>query len=258
MPTTYAHYRFGTQMLNQMPGDIRRVAKRFRRLFDMGLHGPDLLFYGPSLPTKGMKPGRKFHYQTGKDFFTRVCRGLRLEPNEAGCAYLYGLLCHYCLDSLCHPFVEEQTKPGQCSHAEIEAEFDRFLLETDGKIPPHRQDLSLHIRLTPGECETAARFYPGISTSQIRLCVQNMSLLTKLMATPEGVGRTLLRKGMGLASQSDLVMPVSPNPGCTELDGQLLDLYNRAAEHFTPMLAQLIAHMTYNAPLGEEFAPIFG
>ena len=181
---------------------------------------------------------------------------MRLEPNEAGCAYLYGLLCHYCLDSLCHPFVEEQT--GTCSHPEIEAEFDRFLLETDGKIPPHSQDLSPHIRLTPGECETVARFYPGISAGQIRICVQNMRLFTKMLATPEGVGRTLLQKSMGLASKSGLVMTVGPNPGCTELDGKLLALYDRAAERFLGMLAQLVAHMTYNAPLGEEFSPIFG
>jgi len=258
MPSTYAHYRFGCQMLSHMPGDIRRVAKRFRQLFDMGLHGPDLLFFGPSLPSKAMHPGRKFHYQTGADFFGRVCRSLRLEPNEAGLAYLYGLLCHYCLDSLCHPFIREQAEQGSCSHPRIEAEFDRFLLEKDGKIPPHTQDLSPHIRLTPGECETVARFYPGIGTGQIRLCVQNMRLLTKLLAAPEGVGRKLVLGGMGLAAKKDMVMPIGPDPGCTELDGALLKLYDRAAEQFPEMLAQLVAHMTYNAPLGEAFSPIFG
>lgn len=258
MPSTYAHYRFGIQMLNQMPGDIRRVAKRFRRLFDVGLHGPDLLFFGPSLPSKAMKPGRKFHYQTGADFFTRVCRSLRLEPNEAGFAYLYGLLCHYCLDSLCHPFIREQAEQGICSHPQIEAEFDRFLLETDGKIPAHTQDLSPHIRLTPGECETVARFYPGISSGHIRLCVHNMKLVIKLLAAPEGVGRKLVQGGMGLAAKKDLVMTVGPDPSCTELDGELLALYDRAAEQFPDMLAQLVAHTTYNAPLGEAFSPIFG
>ena len=258
MPSTYAHYRFGCQMLNQMPGDIRRVAKRFRQLFDMGLHGPDLLFFGLTLPSKAMHPGRKFHHQTGADFFARVCRSLRLDPNEAGLAYLYGLLCHYCLDSLCHPFIREQAERGSCSHPRIEAEFDRFLLEKDGKIPPHTQDLSPHIRLTPGECETVTRFYPGISAGQIRLCVQNMRLFTKLMAVPEGVGRKLVQGSMGLAAKKDHVIPASPDPGCTELDGALLALYDRAAELFPEMLAQLVAHMTYNAPLAEAFSPIFG
>lgn len=258
MPSTYAHYRFGVQMLALMPGDVRRTVNRFRRLFDVGLHGPDLLFYNPALPSKLGNPGRKFHRQNGTDFFARVCRGLRLEPNEAGSAYLYGVLCHYCLDSLCHPFIEEQAGQRGIPYPETETEFDRYLLELDGKIPPHTQDLSPHIQLTPGECETVAKFYPGTSVSQIRTCVRNMALVTRLLAAPEGAGRMLMEKGMGLAAKRAHVMTAEPNPRCADMDETLLALYEQAAARFPAMLAQLIAHMTYNAPLGEEFTQMFG
>ena len=45
MPSTYAHYRFGKRVLERLDGDARRIAERHRALFDIGLHGPDVLFH---------------------------------------------------------------------------------------------------------------------------------------------------------------------------------------------------------------------
>lgn len=261
MPANYAHYRFGVAMLGKMPGDIARTVKRFRWLYDMGLHGPDLFYYhNPLLQTKVGALGSRFHKQTGQEFFGRVCRSLRLNPTEAGQAYLYGLLCHYALDSLCHPFLHRAAREARLSHLRIEGEFDRFLLETDGKTPPHTQNLSLHIRLTPGECETVAKFYPPATAAQIRDCVRNMAAITKLFSAPEGTARAALQKGVQFAAKdaADRMIPSAPDSRCAHLNGPLLDLYRQAEERFPTMLTQLSAHMTYNAALGEEFLETFG
>lgn len=256
MPSTYAHYRFGVAMLPGMPGDVRRTIGRFRRLFDVGLHGPDIFFYNPML-RKGASesPGRKFHKQNGRDFFQRVCRVTRMEKSEAAQAYLYGVLCHYVLDSACHPFVNEQSALGPATHFEMETEFDRFLLELDGKRPPESQDMSPHLHLTPGECETVAKFYPGATARSVGACVANMARCTKLFATPDGARRTVLRKSMEALGPkvSGLLMTVGPNPRCANLDHSLLELYNRAVEAFPEMLVQIQAHLTYNGSLGDEF-----
>ena len=51
MPAFYAHYRFGCDVLNQLPEDIRSICTAHRGLFDIGLHGPDIyFFYRPVLP----------------------------------------------------------------------------------------------------------------------------------------------------------------------------------------------------------------
>lgn len=261
MPSIYAHYRFGVNMLPAMPGDVRRTIGRFRRLFDVGLHGPDIFFYNPQL-LKGASDtlGRKYHSQTGRDFFQRACRVTRLEKSEAAQAYLYGVLCHYALDSLCHPFIREQVALGPAGHLEIEAEFDRFLLERDGKRPPESQDMSPHIQLTPGECETVAKFYPGATPRSVQSGVTNMARLTKLFATPDGARRTVLRKSMETVSPkfSGLLMTVGPNPRCANLDHTLIQLYDRATEAFPELLVQIQAQLTYNGALGEEFAEQFG
>lgn len=260
MPAAYAHYRFGAAMLGLMPADIGRSVKRYRSLYDVGLHGPDLFFfYNPLVPTKTGKLGSKFHTQTGQEFFGRVCRSVRLEPSEAAQAYLYGVLCHYCLDSACHPFVEDMSRES-VSHTQIESEFDRFLLEKDGKSPACEQDISKHMHLSMEECRVVARFYPGATPRQIHTGVKNMALVKKALATKEGKHRDLMAKTIGLASEeySAFVMKAEPDPACAHLNDGFYVLYEAAEKLYPELLLQLGAHLTYNAPLGEEFNPTFG
>lgn len=260
MPATYAHYRFGSQMLQTMPADIRRTAKRFRRMYDVGLHGPDLFFYyQPAMPSKIRVLGHKFHVQTGREFFSRVCRNLRMEPSEGSKAYLYGLLCHYTLDKCCHPLVENWSRDGSISHTRIETEFDRHLLECDGKGNPAKVDLSGHLTLTPEECRLVSRFYPGAESGHIRVSVKSMALIRKLLAS-QGKPAALIAQTFGLASRefADMRHFPLPDPRCEVFNRELMRQYQQAGEKFPKMLIQLGAHLTYNAPLGEEFNLIFG
>ena len=261
MPAAYAHYRFGAQMLGRMPADVQRTAKRHRRLFDVGLHGPDLFFfYRPVISTKTGRLGHKFHMQTGREFFSRVCRNLRLEPSEEGQAYLYGVLCHYMLDAHCHPLVVQADWEGPVTHSRIEAEFDRFLMELDGIRPPKEMRITKHMTLKEGECGIVSRFYPGTDKKVIGESLRGMANIRKIMELPEGPVRTAVIKTMGVGSATfrDMVVRGTPDPECAHLNGLLLKKYQQAAKVFPQMLLQLSAHLTYNAPLGEGFDPIFG
>ena len=261
MPSTYAHYRFGCAMLANMPGDTRRTVQRFRRLFDVGLHGPDIFYYQPTL-FRGETGylGVKYHDQPGRDFFQRACRAARMERSEAAMAYIYGVLCHYCLDSVCYPFIKTQAELGPATAMEIETEFDRYLLELDGRVPPCAQDLSPHLKLTPGECETVARFYPPATARNVQDSVKCMAWLTKLLATPEGTKRKVMRTSVGLLARdyAGLVMNNTPNPNCAQLDTLLLARYREAEAKFPEMLRQMSEHLTYSAPFEADFDPKFG
>lgn len=260
MPSNYAHFRFGSAMLDVMPGDIRRTVCRYRRLYDVGLHGPDIFFYyNPLLPEKSRKLGRKFHGQTGSEFFARVCRNLRLQPSEAGYAYLFGVLAHYCLDSVSHPLVLAATKGGEISHLAIETEFDRFLLEKDGRKPAHTYDPSPHIRLTAEECKIVPQFYPGTNSRQIQETVRSMAQATKLLAGKNPGYRLIMEKSLHLVPGNvrDLVMPEQPDPACEKINAELFCAYEDAMEKATRMINRLGAHLTYNAPLGEDFTSTF-
>lgn len=261
MPGIYAHYRMGKELLPQLPGDTARTIARFRRLFDMGLHGPDIFLYrNPVLPASVSALWTKFHAQDGKTFFVRVCRLTRMERSEAAQSYLYGVLCHYALDSVFCPFLKEQAAALGIPAGEIEAEFDRFLLEKDGKNPPESQDLSAHLRLTPGECATVAKFYPPATPRQVQGCVGHMAKQVRLCAVPEGARRTALRAAMQASRLPGrhMLMPAGANKRCCELNEQLLALYEQALEEFPELLRQVQANLTYNGGFDERFDKIFG
>ena len=261
MPGNYAHYRFGAELLKSMPADVRRTVNRHRALYDVGLHGPDIFFYyNPALKTNVGSLGYKFHRQSGRDFFTRVCKRHRLEPSEPARAYLYGLLAHYCLDQVCHPFIHTHTDEGPIGHTELETEFDRFLLAADGKMPPHTHDRSRHITLSKGECVTVSGFFPPATPADIHRSVSHMAAILKFLASPRGPKRTALNAAISITGDkfSQFVMPPMANPNCAHLDEELMGLYQKALEAYPALAEQLTAHLTYNATLGEAFAAPFG
>ena len=45
MPTTYAHYTFGQEVLKNLDGEIKKIIDKNIDLYNIGLHGPDILFY---------------------------------------------------------------------------------------------------------------------------------------------------------------------------------------------------------------------
>lgn len=260
MPSNYAHYRFGAELLPQLPEDVQRTVKRFRGLYDVGLHGPDLFFYySPLTKTKIGGLGHSYHLFTGAEFFQRSARRLRLDPSDAGIAYLYGVLGHYCLDSAAHPSVNGWNDAGRAGHVEIEVEFDRYLLELDGKSPAYTQDLSPHLHLGPGACDTIAEFYPPATGRHIRQALKNMIFVTKTLTVPDGARRTLVKKVMGLGGPvTQIIMGKDPNPNCLWAPEEMMPLYRQAAENFPVMARELQAHMEKGTPLGPLFQRDFG
>ena len=261
MPAHYAHYRFGDQLLPTLPANVSRPILRFRRLFDMGAQGPDLFLYYNILTENALeKQSKKLHAMTGREFFGMICRRLRLEPTEAGQAYLYGLLAHYCLDRTCHPRIREVTEDGKIGHIELETEFDRYLMTLDGIPFPENFDNSRHMTLTKGECVTIAGLYPSVKPGDVLQSVQNIANVTKFLAAPKGNRRAWLQKAAKKAAPkfTPFIMGESPNRNCAHLDEELKALYDEAFALYPTLLEQLTAHMTYNASLGEEFEKTFG
>jgi hypothetical protein len=256
MASHYAHYRFGAAVIPMLPPQVQRRIRLFRQLYDVGLYGPDPFYYY-SLPMKGRVNalGSKYHNMTGEEFFLPVCKHLRLEPNEAAMAYLYGVLAHYCLDSAIHGFVNEQTTDGQISHLELEAEFDRYLLQLDHKPRPHLYDNSEHMKLTEGECDTVSKFY-GTSPAIVDLSLKCMAANAKLTSLRNPDLRKLVRKCAGSKMKQNFTER-TPNPKCAHLDEPMLALYNQALENFPAMVDALLAHMHHNAPLGSAFEATF-
>ncbi len=256
MPACYAHYRFGKDVLPTLPGDVRQCIQRFRRMYDMGLQGPDIFFYyyNPLSKQSGNQIGGNFHRQTGREFFLHACSRA---DSEAARAYLYGLLAHYCLDSLCHPFINRMVSIGEAEHTPLESEFERYLMQKDGLPEPHTQDRSSRIRLTRGECMTVAEFYPGVTGAQVSGSIRGMSIALKFLANPnrERTERILKKLRAGL---SEHLIPTEPVEDYAFMTGELQELYDQAAHRYPVLLEDLLRHLKNGEALPEHFDRTFG
>lgn len=257
MPAIYAHYRFGAELIGKLPPEIQRTVNRFRQLFDMGLHGPDILNYHDLvLKTPTVRLCDKIHGQTGQVFFERACRAVRMNPSEGARAYLYGLLAHYALDSLSAGRMAKLVEEKKLSESKIWGEFDRFLLERDGKNPPHRFDMSGHIQLTPGECQTVALFYPNVSASAIGRSVKRMATCTHLLSgAPMSRWQILIGATDRLAPRvSERAVPQRPIHPLSKVNPELLRLFELAQARYPNLLEQLRMHLRRKTPLGPDFS----
>lgn len=252
MPANYAHHRFGKQMLKTIPAGERQCIQRFRRMFDAGLQGPDIFFYyNPYWKTAVGELGKTFHRMSGADFFSAACKAA---GSEAARAYLYGLLGHYCLDSVCHPLVNRLDSIGEARHVPLEAAFERFLLLSDGQSHPEIYDMSKKLKLTRGECMTVAEFYPGATGSQISRSVRSMARSIRFLAKPSR--EKWLRK-LGL-SFADHMIPAKDSEELSWYLSELKAHYDKALQIYPRMLAALNSHMESGEDLGPDFEAAFG
>ena len=62
MPAAYSHYRLGQLVLDELNQPLKHVLETNQDLFDIGLHGPDILFYNrPYIHSKINRLGSAMH-----------------------------------------------------------------------------------------------------------------------------------------------------------------------------------------------------
>ena len=255
MPSTYTHYRFGTRVLAEVSPELRDLLQRNRMLFDLGLQGPDFFFYyklGKKTPIRRL--AKVYHRETGKAVFTRMCEEVK-NPTEEEISYLYGLLGHYCLDSVCHPLVLQVTGEDGLAHNAMESEFERYLLAKDGIKHPHRNLRGAYLRCGRKKSRVIARFYPEAEAKQIREGLLTMAVVLDLL-TVHG-GARLVLKAMGGANPG-LLMMKQPDEAWRDWNEPLEACWEEAAGLY-PMLSEALhRHLTAGEPLEAGFDKIFG
>lgn len=252
MPGVYAHYRFGRQVLSQLSPKQKQCVTRFRRLYDMGLYGGDIFhYYSPLMETETGKLEESYHSQSGLAFFSRA---LELATTEGAKAYLYGVLAHYCLDSLCKAYLQRQKEAG-ANLAALDADFDSYLLTIDGLELP--QDLSRYMVLTRGECVTVSQFYPPATAAQTHAAVGRMTHFYRLLARKN---QKRVRRVLALLPRSDLkyrAFPAEHPYQPTATAQELMARYTRAIKLYPDLLEDLTRAMEEGTALGGIFKPTF-
>ena len=263
MPSTYTHYRFGCDVSENVSGSIRQIIRKHQKEYDIGLHGPDLLFYyHPALSNSVNRAADVCHDMTGHDFFLPAAEtAVRSSHQDAAVAYLYGVVCHYALDSICHPYVETYIQTGNATHTEIETSFDRALLLRDHLDPMHHP-LCGHIHPSHASAELIAGFYPAAKPVHIYQSMRSMIFYNRLLAVPQKAVRKVILSAMRLSSRYEeakgLLLPDQQNPRTVESDCSMYGLYQKAIRRAGDLLRQMEQHLSSGSGLGRAYDHTFG
>ncbi|MGI6003728.1 MAG: zinc dependent phospholipase C family protein [Lachnospiraceae bacterium] len=243
MPNTYAHYRFGLDVYREMTPQEQALVRRHNRLYFLGLHGPDLLFYyRPLFTNKINSIGYDMHEWTGRQFFTRGAHLVRVSPDPpAAQAYLMGFVCHFALDSICHPYVDEKIRQSGAEHTEIEGAFDRALMVHDGLDPVRHRTMD-HIIPDRRGAAVIAPFFAPATRENIYLAMRSMALCGNLMTAPGSFQRYLIDKVLHLTgnweSMHGMIITKHRDRQFADSDRRLWQLYHQALSEVPSMLRQ--------------------
>lgn len=263
MPTTYTHYRFGCDVFkNLTPGFQEQIAP-YRELYDLGIHGPDLLFYYKALKKNPVNQiGFAMHDKPARDFFrsSKLAMDQISDPGP-GLAYLYGFICHFALDCTCHPYVEEKVRSTGISHSEIEAELDRALMVMDG-LDPITYHPTGHLKATKLSADTIANFFPTVKERQIYKSIKSIKWYCDTLVAPSPWKRHLLFTALKLAGSYDsihgMVINYKPNPACDTICTTLENLYLQAVGLAVDLISGYQAYLLGDQKLDSRFNRTFG
>ncbi|MCM1569109.1 MAG: zinc dependent phospholipase C family protein [Roseburia sp.] len=233
MPTTYTHYKFGQEVRKQAPPVAAKAIAAYPQLYDIGLHGPDILFYYSALSHNQVNYlGKRIHELPGAVFFKHAAGVIRESANQdAAYAYIYGFICHFALDVSCHGYIQERINATGISHAELEAELDRELMARDG-LNPSGHKVTGHLHPSLKYAKLIQGFFPNISQAQIYRTLRDMKILLNLLVAPGAGKRKLLLGLMKLSGHYEslhgLIVHEKENPLCRESTERLLQLYEDA------------------------------
>ena len=141
MPAFYAHLRFGEEVTQLLPAPFQNLISTYPEAFALGTQGPDILFYHQPMKQNDIRRrGTYLHSLSGETFFAEQAKKMTiakdleelLTKNGAFAAYICGFLCHFTLDTLCHPFINEHSNE-EVSHGKIESEFDKYVRKQSNK-----------------------------------------------------------------------------------------------------------------------------
>lgn len=263
MPSTYAHYRFGQEIRTRLSGAPRAAIEAWPELYLIGIHGPDILFYYRALFNNPVNAtGYRLHAEPGRSFFATAKHAIETAPNrDAALAYVYGVLDHFALDMSCHGYVDEKIAASGVTHTEIEVEFDRSLMLSDG-LDPVRYSLTGHIRPTAENAAVIAPFYPGVTPAQVQKALKSMISQNRFLLARTGLKRhaiyAVLRLTGNYKEIHGLIVNPKGNPACADSNARLGELYQLAITRALAFIPEFDGYLQGKAELDPLFDYTFG
>lgn len=192
MPTTYTHYAYGQDVFQRLPRNIQKVIAPYMDYYNIGVHGPDILFYYRSFCKNEINQyGVKVHDEPMQKFLEHAFSIFKWQKHKrAAFAYLAGFMTHYILDSTCHPYIRKRMEETGISHAEIETDWDYLMMERNHKNPLHYK-VARHIKASRACAKVIAPYYDK-SAKKVQIGLRYMKfILNHVFHSHFGVKQTI-------------------------------------------------------------------
>jgi len=270
MPSTYAHRLFGEEMKKLYPAHVKALIKNDMPLYEIGLHGPDLMFYyKPLMGNPVQQIGYDLHSQSSKVFFEHAAKVIQSADDKAPYyAYAIGFVCHFALDSACHSYIENKIRVSEVKHTEIESEFDKYLIRLEGENP-FKKDLVAHLSATREIAEKIAPFYDGLSKTGARVngehaykALKSMLFYNRLMQGrnpfKRGIVNFSLKVSGNYPEMHGMMFAKSDILKCADSNLRLKKLFDRAKAECLYLTENFIDRADGKSKLCDGFTPTFG
>lgn len=172
-------------------------------------------------------------------------------------AYLMGFICHFILDSECHPYVTEMVEKTGVQHLEIEEEFEKMLLCVDGHDP---FSYPLPDLLPSDETSAAAiaPFYAKSVTPELVLAsLKDLRRVKRLFTAPcpvkYHVVNTLLKATGKYAYCKGLMYQRVDNPVCKVSNQGLQERFDSSINTAVRMIGSFDESLKTGKKLDERF-----
>ncbi|MDD6035254.1 MAG: zinc dependent phospholipase C family protein [Lachnospiraceae bacterium] len=254
MPATYTHFKFGQDVKQRLPKRLRRIVSLEEDLFDIGLYGPDILFYYHAAVANPVSlTGFRMHKRNAYAFFKR---SLSLTADEKALAYMFGFICHFVLDGQCHDYIAEYEKKYGVRHLEIETELDRSLMVTDG-LNPFEYPLAGHVVPSVENAEVIQRFFPWLSVRQVKGALRDMLRCHRFLSAKGAMKRVMLQVLFAATGTYrllyGLVIKKRPSVRCVESCRDLRKIYRQCVDMAVSMIEEYMDARAGKRRLGKRF-----
>ena len=257
MPATYTHAVFGQKVLMALDPALRERIEKHRDLYDIGLHGPDILCFRHPLTENPLKAkGYRMHNEPARSFFEGARQKIAAaEDPEAALIYILGFINHFVLDSECHPLIAGFQKSSGLSHSEIESELDRALMKEQG-LDPIRTRTTTHLHPSASSGETIAPFFE-CTGKEIVQALRSMIFFLNLFVAPGRLKRGLIffvMKRLGLYENlGGLVFNRQDNPRCVSFTQQLQSHVDQMVVESVRLIHEYLDTLQETTPLDERY-----
>ncbi len=218
MPANYTHAYYGREVFKQLSSELKQLVKKHWELYNIGLHGPDILFFYKPLSQNEIRAyGTQLHEKAAEAFFLNARKVIAESSDpEAALVYILGFINHFVLDSECHPIINQFEKDSKISHAEIESELDRVYLIKDGKNPI-KSKITENVIVTDKNAQIIAPFF-DIPVKECKYAIKSMNFYLDLFVAPSQLRYKFVLWAMKKAGVYDsyhgLVMNREVNKNC--------------------------------------------